>query len=304
MKVTALAGGTGSAKLLRGLYSLPVDLTVIANVGDNIWMHGLYVCPDIDIAMYTLAGIANPDTGWGIAGDTFRTLSQISRIGGESWFKLGDKDIATSALRTAMLRRGLKLTAITERLRKSFGLRCMLLPATDQDVETRISTPAGDLHLQEFWVREKGEPEVDGVRYRGASKARITNKVRKALSGADRIVICPANPITSISPMLAVGGFERELASSGGRVVALSPMIGDAPFSGPASKLMKAVGKRANSLGIASMYQKFVDCIVVASEDYALKKRIASLGMECVASDTMMNSREDEQRLARELLAV
>jgi LPPG:FO 2-phospho-L-lactate transferase len=304
LKVTALAGGTGSAKLLRGLYSLPVDLTVIANVGDNIWMHGLYVCPDIDIAMYTMAGIANPRTGWGIAGDTFRTLSQISRLGGESWFKLGDKDIATSVLRTAMLSRGMKLTEVTERLRKSFGLRCMLLPATDRDVETRIATLAGDMNLQEFWVREKGEPQVKGVRYRGASRASITTRVRKALSGADRIVICPANPITSIGPMLALGDFAKELAGSGGRIVALSPMVGDAPVSGPAGKLMKAVGKRANSVGVAMMYQKFVDCIVVASEDQAMKKPIVSLGIECVASETIMKSREDEQRLARELLAV
>jgi LPPG:FO 2-phospho-L-lactate transferase len=304
LKVTALAGGTGSAKLLRGLYSLPIDLTVVANVGDNIWMHGLYVCPDIDIAMYTLAGIANPKTGWGIAGDTFRTLAQISRLEGESWFKLGDKDIATSVMRTAMLSRGMKLTAVTERLRKSFGLRCTLLPATDQEVETRIATPAGDMHLQEFWVREKGEPDVKGVRYRGASRASMTTSVRKAIAGADRIVICPANPITSISPMLAVNGFARELARSHGRVVALSPMVGDAPLSGPAGKLMKAVGKKANSIGVAMMYQKFVDCIVVASEDQAMKKPILSLGMDCFASETIMKSREDEQRLARELLAV
>ncbi|HEY6283320.1 MAG TPA: 2-phospho-L-lactate transferase [Nitrososphaerales archaeon] len=302
--MTALAGGTGSAKLLRGLYSLPVDLTVIANVGDNIWMHGLYVCPDIDIAMYTLAGIANPKTGWGIAGDTFRTLSQISRLGGESWFRLGDKDMATSALRTAMLNRGMKLTAVTDRLRKSFGLRCTLLPATDQEVETRIATPDGDIHLQEFWVREKSEPKVIGVRYRGASRASITSRVRKALSDADRIVICPANPITSISPMLAVGDFARELARSPGRVVALSPMVGDAPVSGPAGKLMKAVRKRANSVGVAEMYQRFVDCIVVASEDRAMKKRIVSLGMDCVSSETIMKSHGDEQRLARELLVV
>ncbi|HEV2137253.1 MAG TPA: 2-phospho-L-lactate transferase [Nitrososphaerales archaeon] len=302
--MTALAGGTGSARLLRGLYSLPIDLTVVANVGDNIWMHGLYVCPDIDIAMYTLAGIANPKTGWGIARDTFRTLSQISQLGGDSWFRLGDKDIATSVLRTAMLSRGMKLTAVTERMRKSFGLRCKLLPATDQQVETRIITPAGDMHLQEFWVREKGEPEVKGVRYRGANRASINTKVRKAISGAERIVICPANPITSIGPMLAVGDFARELVNSAGRVVALSPMVGDAPVSGPAGKLMKAVGKRANSVGVASMYQKFVDCIVLASEDQAMKNRIVSLGMDCVASETIMKSREDEQRLARELLSV
>ena len=304
MKVTALAGGTGSAKLLRGLYSLPVDLTVVANVGDNIWMHGLYVCPDIDIAMYTLAGTANPKTGWGITGDTFRTLSQISRLGGESWFRLGDKDLATSVLRTDMMARGMKLTAVTERLRKSFGLRCKLLPATDQEVETRIVTPAGDMHLQEFWVREKGEPQVKGVRYRGASRASINTRVRRALSDADRIVICPANPITSIGPMLAVNDFARELVSSSSRVVALSPMVGDAPVSGPAGKLMKATGNRTNSVGVASTYQKFVDCIVVASEDRVMKQMIVSLGMDCITSDTMMKSREDERRLARELLAV
>ncbi|MDA4127018.1 MAG: 2-phospho-L-lactate transferase [Thaumarchaeota archaeon] len=302
--MTAVAGGTGSAKLLRGLQSLPVDLTVIANVGDNIWIHRLYVCPDVDIAMYTLAGIANPKTGWGIKGDTFSTLSQISRIGGETWFKLGDRDLATSALRTGMLRRGMTLTAVTDRLRKSFGVKCELLPATDQNLETRIDTPLGDMHLQEFWVREKGEPEVTGVHYRGASRASITAEVRRALSGADRVVICPANPITSIGPMLAISGFAKELAGSDARVVALSPMVGEAPFSGPAGKLMKAAGRKADSVGIASMYQKFVDCIVVASEDQAMKKRIEALGIECVTSETMMKSREDERRLARELLKV
>jgi LPPG:FO 2-phospho-L-lactate transferase len=304
LKVTALAGGTGSAKLLRGLYSLPVDLTVIANVGDNFWVHGLYVCPDIDIAMYTLAGIANPKTGWGIAGDTFRTLSQISRLGGETWFKLGDKDFATSIQRTVMLRRGMRLTEVTERLGRSLGLRCRLLPATDQEVETRISTRAGDLHLQEFWVREKGKPQVKRVHYHGASRASITSRVRRALSGADRIIVCPANPVTSIGPMLAVGGFERELSRSGGRVVALSPMVGDAPFSGPAGKMMKALGRRANSVGVASMYQKFVDCIVVASEDMAMKSRIVSIGMECVPSEIRMKNNEDERRLAQEMLEV
>jgi LPPG:FO 2-phospho-L-lactate transferase len=304
LRVTALAGGTGSAKLLRGLYSLPIELTVIANVGDNIWVHGLYVCPDVDIAMYTLAGVSNPDTGWGIAGDTFSTLSQISRLGGETWFKLGDKDSATSILRTAMLRRGMTLTAVTDTLRKSFGVRSKLLPATDQNLETRIVTQAGDLHLQEYWVREKGEPEVTRVRYRGAGRASMTKEVRRALFGADRVVVCPANPITSIAPMLAVNGFAKELARSDARVVALSPMVGGAPFSGPAGKLMKSIGRRADSVGIASMYRKFADCIVVSSEDSAMKKQIEAMGMECITSQTMMKTHEDERRLARELLEV
>jgi LPPG:FO 2-phospho-L-lactate transferase len=304
LKVTALAGGTGSAKLLRGIYSLPPDLTVIANVGDNIWVHGLCVCPDIDIAMYTLAGIANSETGWGIAGDTFWALTQLSRLGSEAWFKLGDKDMATSIVRTAMLRRGKTLTAVTDGLRKSFGLRCKLLPATDHDLETRIITSAGNFHLQEFWVRDRGRPDVTEVHYRGASKASMTLEVRKALSGADRIIVCPANPVTSIGPMLAVRGFAKELAESDARVVALSPMLGAAPFSGPAGKLMNAMGRRADSIGVASMYRKFVDCMVVSSDDIDMKKRIEALGIECVTSDTRMKTRKDEIRLAKELLEV
>jgi LPPG:FO 2-phospho-L-lactate transferase len=304
LRVTALAGGTGSAKLLRGIYSLPVDLSVIANVGDNIWMNGLYVCPDMDIAMYTMAGLSNPETGWGIAGDSFRTLSQLSRLGGEAWFKLGDMDMATSMVRTEMLRRGKTLTAVTEVLSKSFDVRCNLLPVTDEELETRIVTSSGNLHLQEFWVREKGKPDVTGVRYRGASRASMTREVKRAISGADRIIVCPANPITSIGPMLAVRGFAKELAESDARVVALSPMVGGAPFSGPAGKLMKAVGRRADSIGIASMYRKFVDGIVVSSDDLAMKERIEALGIECITSETTMKTREDERRLAKELLEV
>lgn len=304
MKVTALAGGTGSAKLLRGIYSLPVNLTVIANVGDNIWMNGLYVCPDIDIAMYTLAGMANPETGWGIAGDSFRTLSQLSRLGGDAWFKLGDVDLATSMMRTEMRRRGMTLTAVTKVLSKSFDLTCTLLPVTDEELETQIITSSGNLHLQEFWVREKGKPDVTGVRYRGASRASMTREAKRALSGADRIIVCPANPITSIGPMLAVQGFAKQLAESDARVVALSPMMGGAPFSGPAGKLMKAMGKRADSIGIASMYRKFVDSIVVSSDDLAMKEPIEALGPKCIFSETMMKTREDERRLAKELLEV
>jgi LPPG:FO 2-phospho-L-lactate transferase len=304
LRVTALAGGTGSAKLLRGIYSLPVDLTVIANVGDNIWMNGLYVCPDLDIAMYTLGGIANPETGWGIAGDSFGTLSQLSRLGGEAWFKLGDRDMATSMRRTAMLRQGTTLTKITEVLRKSYGVSCKLLPATNDELETRIITPVGDMHLQEFWVRERGKPDVADVRYRGASKARITREAKEGISEADRIIICPANPITSVGPMLAVRGFARALAKSDARVVALSPMVGGAPYSGPAGKLMKAVGKRADSIAIASMYRKFVDSIVISSKDVAMEERIQALGMECMTSDTTMKTSKDERRLAKELLEI
>jgi len=304
LKVVALAGGTGSAKLLCGLTRLPVDLTVVANVGDNIWMYGVYVCPDLDIACYTLAGIADGAKGWGVAGDTFEALDQLSRLGEKTWFRLGDRDLATSLARTALLRAGLTLTDATEFARKGLGVKCPVLPVTDDPVETRVVTPSGNLHLQEFWVRDHGLPAVIRVWYKGARRARVTRRVSSAVSAADRIVICPANPVTSIGPMLAVPGFSRLLSGSGARVLALSPMVGSAPYSGPAGKLMRATGSRPDSLGVVKLYSKFLDCIMISESDSRLKAKIESIGVKCVTSDTGLGSPMDEIRLAEELIEV
>ena len=302
MKVVALAGGTGSAKLLRGLSALGVNLTVVTNVGDNVWVHGLYVCPDIDIAMYTLAGLANRKQGWGIEGDTFRTLAQLGRIGEPTWFALGDMDIATQIVRTRMLRDGLTLTSVTERLRKAFRVAQVILPLTDDPVETRILTPAGYVHLQEFWVRDRGQSAVRGVAYRGSSQARFTKKVEKTIIMADRIVLCPANPVTSIGPMLAVPRFSRMLSRAKARVTALSPMVGSVPLSGPAAKLMKAVGMRPDSVGVAQMYSEFLDSLVIERNDKGVAGEIEELGIKCIPSDTLMLGRSEEKRIAKELL--
>jgi LPPG:FO 2-phospho-L-lactate transferase len=302
LRVVALAGGTGSAKLLRGLSALGVNLTVVTNVGDNVWVHGLYVCPDLDIAMYTLAGLANRKQGWGIEGDTFRTLAQLGRIGEPTWFALGDIDIATQIVRTRMLRDGLTLTSVTERLRKAFQVAQAILPLTDDPVETRILTPAGYVHLQEFWVRDRGQPAVRGVAYRGSSQARFTEKVEKTIKGADRIVLCPANPVTSIGPMLAVPGFSRMLSSAKAKVTALSPMVGSVPFSGLAAKLMRAVGKRPDSVGVAQMYSAFLDSLVIERKDEGVKGEIEELGIKCVPSDTLMEGLSEEKRIAKVLL--
>ena len=302
MRVVALAGGTGSAKLLRGLSALGVDLTVVANVGDNVWVHGLYVCPDLDIAMYTLAGLANRRRGWGIGGDTFRTLAQLGLIGEPTWFALGDRDIATQIVRTRMLREGLTLTSVTEGLRKAFRVAQTILPLTDDPVETRILTPAGYVHLQEFWVRDRGRPAVRGVAYEGSSKARFTEEVERVIGRADRIVLCPANPVTSIGPMLAVPGFSRMLSRAKARVTALSPMVGRVPFSGPAAKLMKAVGMRPDSVGVAQAYSGFLDSLVIDRNDAGAAGEIEDLGVRCVLSDTLMRDRSDEERLSKELL--
>ena len=300
MRVVALAGGTGSAKLLRGLSRLPVDLTVVANVGDNFWTYGVYVCPDVDIATYTLAGISSP-RGWGIAGDTFETLGGLSRLGVGTWFRLGDRDMAVCLRRTEILKSGKSLTEATLEISRSLGVGPRILPATNDHLETRIITPEGEMHLQEFWVRERGKPKVLGVRYEGGSGARPSSEVAAALGSADRVVHCPANPLTSIGPMLAIAGFRRLLKRTGARVVALSPMEGAAPFSGPAGKLLRAPGSTPDSSGVAKLYSDFVDSVVISDSDAALGGRIRALGMEFVPAKTRMETQGDELRLARKV---
>jgi len=300
MKVVALAGGTGSAKLLRGLSRLPLDLTVIANVGDNFWAYGVYVCPDVDIATYTLAGVSSPQ-GWGIAGDTFEVLGELSRLGAETWFRLGDRDMAVCLRRTEMITRGISLTEVTLKIARSLGVKPMVLPATNDHLETRIRSSAGELHLQEFWVRDQGKPRVVGVRYAGGRDADPTPEVAAALASADRVVVCPANPVTSIGPMLAVSGFRRLLRETRARVVGISPMRGSAPFSGPAGALLKATGTSPDSYGVAKMYADFMDCLVISEDDAAMGSRIRALGIDCRTTGTQMEGPRDELRLAKEV---
>jgi len=302
LKVVALSGGTGSAKLLRGLSRLKIDLTVVANVGDNFWKYGVYVCPDIDIATYTLAGVADPDKGWGIRRDSFNVLEQLTRLGEETWFRLGDKDLATCLWRTELLQKGASLTRATLLICDSYGVKEKVLPACDDHIETRIITEKGDIHLQEYWVKERGRPVVTGVRYRGAIRARLTKEVARAISDADRIIVCPANPVTSIGPMLALPGFRTLLRGSGARIVALSPMVGESPFSGPAGSLMKAVGESPSSRGVAKLYGGFLDSIVIPDSDAYMRPGIEGLGIRCVTTDTLIRGPEDEHRLAKEML--
>ena len=301
MKVVALAGGTGSAKLLRGLSRLPIELTVVANVGDNFWTYGVYVCPDVDIAAYTLAGISS-QRGWGIAGDTYETLGELSRLGVDTWFRLGDRDMAICLRRTDLMRRGRSLTEATLEITESLGVKPTILPVTDDRLETRMIVPSRDLPLQEFWVRERGRPRVMGVRYEGARGAEPTPEVATALASADRDVVCPANPVTGMGPMLAIGGFRRLLKAADARVTGLSPMEGSAPFSGPAGKLLKALGANPDSVGVAEIYSDFMDCLVISESDSAMSDRIRKLGMECLAADTRMNGGADELRLARTVI--
>ena len=276
----------------------------MVNVGDNAWIYGVYVCPDVDIATYALAGLADRERGWGIDGDTFGVIGRLSKLGDDAWFGLGDLDLATCLYRTQMMREGATLTQASDRIRRALGVKTPVLPATDSEVETRIATPGGELHLQEFWVKNSGRPRVTGVRYKGARQAAVTAAVRKAVRDADRIVVCPANPVTSVGPILALKGAEALLESSRARKVALSPMAGGAPFSGPAGKLLRAKGVRTDSVGVASIYSGFLDAIVISESDSSLRPEVEGLGVECALSDTLMESREDEVRLAKELLEI
>jgi LPPG:FO 2-phospho-L-lactate transferase len=277
------------------------DFTAVTNVGDNAWFHGLYVCPDIDTVTYTLAGVADEERGWGIEGDTFRTLGQLERLGtDDTWFKIGDLDFATHLFRTSLLKQGKTLTQVTAIISRALGLKGVnVLPVTDEHVETRILTrEKGEMHLQEFWVKWKGELTPTDVVYSGAKEASVTPAVTKAVASADRIILCPGNPITSVMPMLAVSGFLQALRRSRARKVAVSPMVGRGAFSGPAAKLMAAKRLSPTSQGVASLYGDMIDAIVVDEMDADQKERIEKQGVSCIVSRTLMKTRADEERLA------
>lgn len=302
MKLVVLAGGTGSAKLLRGLRSEAGRFTVISNVGDNFWHRGLYICPDVDIAMYTLAGVADEVKGWGINGDTFAALEQMRRLGEDAWFTLGDRDLATHIIRTELISKGERLGDVTTSLCRKFGVTQKLLPCTDDRLETYIETDLGTMHLQEFWVRNRGEPEVEGVEYRGAEGARPEKDVLAEIEGADRIVFCPANPVTSIMPILAVDEIRKAIARSRARRVAVSPVIGGSPVSGPAGKMMRAIGVEPTVPSVAKLYAGLVESLLIDPQDASLSGQVERNGMRAVPASILMRGHEDERSLARSVL--
>ena len=304
--LAVLTGGTGGAKLIQGL-SLetdPAELVVICNTADDFVLHGLHISPDVDTITYTLAGVADTEKGWGIKGDTFASLEWIGKYGGETWFKLGDRDLATHITRTRMLEQGLTLTQATEKIRKALGVSSALLPMSDDTVATRIRTPKGEISFQEYFVKESWSSEVRGVSYEGAEKSRPAPGVVEAIRKARAVIVCPSNPVTSIGPILAVPGVRTALRETQARVVGVSPIIQGAAVSGPADKLMTAMGMEASSFGVAKAYADFLDTFVIAPEDSSQQSRIEALGVKTVATAIRMNSLDDKRRLAREILAL
>src|SRR5918994_1791684 len=252
MKVCALAGGVGGAKLASGLQDVlpPGDLSVVVNTADDFDLWGLHICPDLDTVMYTLAGIANPDTGWGVSGESFETLNILERYGEEIWFKLGDRDLATHVLRTSRLRLGMTLTEVTAELSGALGVKSVVLPMSDDPVLTVLETPEGRLEFQEYFVRRRQKDEVLGVELRGIEEAGPTKSVLVAISGADAIILCPSNPVVSVGPILALPGMREALASSPAPKVAVSPIVGGKALKGPADRMLASLGHEVSSTGV------------------------------------------------------
>ncbi len=310
MKVTAIAGGTGAAKLLRGLAVClaPRELTVIGNTGDDAEVWGLHVSPDLDTITYALAGRLDVERGWGVAGETFRCLGAMADLGAETWFNLGDRDLATHLTRTAALRAGTPLSTVTADIARSLAVAAGILPMSDDPVRTRIRTATamvgGDawLSFQEYFVREKALVEVLEVAYAGASQARPAPGVVEAIADAELIVICPSNPVTSVGPVLAVPGIPQALTAARAPIVGVSPIIGGAAVSGPAAQLMRARGWPVSPVGVARAYAPWLNVLLIDPADQACMPALLAQGVSPVLAGILMPDREREVALARQVL--
>jgi len=300
--ITILAGGSGSVKLVRGLASQRSDINVIVNVGDNYWLYGMYICPDIDTITYGLADLLDHDKGWGIKKDTFGFLRQMEIFGEETWFRIGDRDAATHLTRTNMLKNGKSLSDITKWLCEKFSIEIKLIPVTDNSIETRIITNKGEMHLQEFWVKHRGMDPVEGIEYQGADKARPNPDAVNAIHDSSLIVIAPGNPLTSIGPMLAIKGIRKELAKKKNKVVAVSPVIGNSAISGPTGKYMEAAGMEVSALGIAKMYAHVCSNLVIDTKDRKQAEEIKALNINVHESKIRMTNKQSEDALAASIL--
>jgi len=308
--LVSLAGGVGAARFLNGLVRAvpPSDVVAIVNTADDEEFHGLYVSPDLDSVTYTLAGASNAAQGWGLEGETFATLDALGRYGVDTWFRLGDKDLATHLFRTERLRAGASLTEVTAEITRAWDLGLALLPMTDDRVRTRITVerPGGateEIAMQRWFVGERAESPVVSVRFDGADAARPAPGVLEALRTADTIVICPSNPVISIGPILAVPGIRDALVARRERVIAISPIVGGAPVKGPADRLMGPLGIEVSCVGVARAYREICSTLVIDAVDEQLASQVEAEGVRAIVTDTMMRSPEIATQLARQTLA-
>jgi LPPG:FO 2-phospho-L-lactate transferase len=299
-----LAGGVGGAKLADGLYRVvpSEELAVIVNTADDLTLFGLRICPDLDTVMYTLAGLANPQTGWGLAGDTFRALEMLGCYGEATWFRLGDQDLATHLARTRMLAQGQTLTQVTQHLAERLGVQARLLPMCDEPVATLVDTPKGQLSFQDYFVQGGGQDRVLSLRYEGIHEARLGPAVQQALERARLIVLCPSNPLLSMGPILSVPGLRDRLRRTEALKVAVSPLVGGKALRGPLVRLLQDLGYETNQETIARFYKDFLDILVLDHRDRGEAEQVEALGIKVAIMDTVMNSVQERESLARQVL--
>jgi len=303
--IAALCGGVGAARLLRGMVEVvpPEDITAIVNTGDDTVLHGLHISPDLDTVLYTLADAINPETGWGLAGESWRVMESLTALGGITWFNLGDKDLATHCYRTQRLSEGAPLSLVTAELARSFGVDVTLVPVTDDLLRTRLQLADGpEVGFQEYFVHLRHEVAVTGVRFEGAEEAGPGPGVLHALDTADTIVVCPSNPVVSIGPVTSVPGIIEHLSARRDRVVGVSPIIAGAALKGPADRLLREMGFESSAVGVARWYAPWMGTLVVDEADESLAAAVEAEGVRCVVAPTVMSTPERSAALARTVL--
>jgi len=298
--ITALAGGVGAARFLQGLVKIypEKETTIIVNTGDDIELYGLHISPDLDIVTYTLAEIVNEEKGWGIKNDTFHWLETMQKYGYETWFKIGDKDLATHFYRTQLLKEGYSLTEVASKICHHLGLDMKILPMTDDRFQTKIVTNRGIMHFQEYMVERDARDKVLNVVFDGVEKARSALGVTDAILDSKLIIVCPSNPIVSIGPILSVKNVRKVLRETKAKVVAISPIIQGAPLKGPADKLMRGLGLEVSAYSVANLYRDFIDIFIIDNMDKDEEKRIEKLGLKVVVTNTIMKTLQDKIKLA------
>lgn len=299
--VVALAGGVGAARFLDGLTRVvaPEQVFVIGNTGDDAEIYGLHISPDLDTVTYTLAGLANPKHGWGIRGDGFRCLETLGRLGGDTWFQLGDRDLATHLYRTERLRQGATLAEVASEIALALGVRSAIVPMSDERVRTKICTASGELEFQTYFVKRGARDRVAGVRFEGAERAKPAPGVLKAIAQADAIVLCPSNPFISIGPIVAIPGIREALQRRRDCVAAISPIVGGKALKGPAARMMKSMRLGAAASDVAKLYADFAGMFVLDEVDGKQAGKVEALGVRPVVTNTIMRGVRERKALAR-----
>jgi LPPG:FO 2-phospho-L-lactate transferase len=299
--VVALAGGVGAARFLDGLTRViaPERVYIIGNTADDAEIHGLHISPDLDTVTYTLAGLASPQHGWGIRRDSFRCLEALGRLGADTWFQLGDLDLATHLFRTSRLREGVSLAAVTAEITAALKVRSTLVPMSNERVRTRISTPSGELEFQTYFVKRRARDRVSAMRFEGASEAAPAPGLLDAIAKAEAIILCPSNPFISIGPILAVPGIRDSLRRRRDKVAAISPIVGGRALKGPAAKMMKSMQLRSSASEVAKLYADFIGIFILDEVDRKQAAQVAALDMRPVVTNTIMRGLRERKSLAR-----